>query len=1133
MARTVTIYVPCDVVPIRVRFRQGDSVSPIELTLLEALASGSRGTGELADLLCLSERMILDVISDLWRLGYVVLDFARGEVRLSDATAARAAQGTLDKLPGAESGGSVMKIMYERLSGQVLPFGGRRYPANSRLAVPVEGTGKTIEDASPAQLLRAVQATVDNGATSDGMMRRRVVAAHLSPASLRGAVERMWLPLEVRVGSDDTAGRLKVTVLGNLLHESQRAEAARSLVRFAEEFPKHRFAQALRSEVDLEYEDPPSLHDLVDRMRHQADAAASSRAGTRSQHHRALRQTAFSAAGQLASIAAQEVTAAPVFGRSAERAALRAIIREAHAQIVLVSPLIRTGGIEEFFELLAAALDRGVQVVVVWGRSPEEPLDPSVQRALSQLARSHGGHAGEGEPDVTAIKVLWSARPARVSVTIAIADDRLALITGDALLASAGTADVAQLGVQLASPRPRERCRPIEQLLEWAGRAIPEHRLANAMFVRHEHFSRHDTMQLAVEDTESGGQGQSGSSGYRPESSADAATDRIWSDALADLPGDPPESDDDHARLEAWSRAWAEFVARFRTLVAARTMPRAQLVEDDEHRELMWHALRTSGSRLVIGSPELSHAVLTDQMLTALRERLADGVDVTVLFGSTAPHKREESEKALTELVERHKFTLRQLPSNARFLIRDGEIAIGSYRYLSTAARGSAGGSTRRSELSVLLTAPSIADDVSTILCGSGPPTIPALAPVRTSADPAEHAVPFHEVPSTSAGTSVLTAQRLLDRTAAAETEPERAKIVREVLGGEEDPWAVVSYLLDVGAAPAVMRLATAASWNRPGGKAHTGQEWLIMDLWRSRQFVEAAILRESLPSPELRPSSALARIAVTRGSADTAEALMAAAFGELTSPEQTLLGLVTTAELLIGCRPGQQGWDGPEISEILGILLDRLDEPWRALARATHDYWSKAGEPMPLRSFRAAGRRARDAEQVTHDWAELQDALAKAAQTTLAPVQGKKAHALLFDPGGVFGALRNAVESRDVTAVEAWTHRPEIADLGGLVDATTAEISAQVTALAGPARRGYLGRLSAVVKAAQQLAAGAGHITGQETLVSAEAEAMARKLAEQWDGLVAAADQMADPERFLTQAVLDDLSVIHEWATA
>lgn len=39
MTKTITVFVPCDVVPIRVRYGYGASVSPIELTVLEAITA--------------------------------------------------------------------------------------------------------------------------------------------------------------------------------------------------------------------------------------------------------------------------------------------------------------------------------------------------------------------------------------------------------------------------------------------------------------------------------------------------------------------------------------------------------------------------------------------------------------------------------------------------------------------------------------------------------------------------------------------------------------------------------------------------------------------------------------------------------------------------------------------------------------------------------------------------------------------------------------------------------------------------------------------------------------------------------------------------------------------------------------
>ena len=351
------------------------------------------------------------------------------------------------------------------------------------------------------------------------------------------------------------------------------------------------------------------------------------------------------------------------------------------------------------------------------------------------------------------------------------------------------------------------------------------------------------------------------------------------------------------------------------------------------------------------------------------------------------------------------------------------------------------------------------------------------------------------------------------------------------MLGEEPDPWPVLDYLRQAGAGAAVLRVATAASWNRPGKTAEAGREWLLGDLWRSGQFVEAAILRSELPNPDLRPSVPLVRIAAARGTPAVAEALMEAALGQPAPAEHTLLGVVCAAELLLGPTRGPGAWDGQEIFDVLGLLRSDLPEPWAGLASAACGYWMATGLPMPLPAIRAAIRRARRAEQVEEDWRTLTGALSLAAQTTLAPVQGKKAHAYLFHPDHAFGELLTAVDARKLDEVVAWTRRADIADLGLLLDAVTAEVSPGA-ALAGAPRRAYLARLTAVVEAAKDVAAD-GPDDEHKTPIPSQAQTVARHLRTEWADLTDATAQMTEPERFLADAILNDLSIVRDWVTA
>lgn len=890
MPRTVTIYSPCDVVGVRVFYRDGKYVSPVELTVLEAIAEGQRGTEQIAALLSLNERIVLDVVSDLWRRGYVVLDFGRGEVRLSDAAAAHAASGTLDQLAGIERGGSIVKIMYDRLSGHVLPRSGLRTPADFRLAVPVEGSGDSIEDASPAQLLAAVQRSVDDG--QDGLgLRKEVVSAHLSPVELREPTGRTWLPLDVRVGHDDATNRLRVSVVGTDLPLARRQQAAERLARLAEEYPTHRFVYALRSQVDPEYADPLPLEELASRLTQAAAEADSARPGTRRQFHRRLRQQVAQVADELADRAASEVHATALYDRAALRETARELAGYARSQIVLVAPTIRLNGLHDLLEPLMAARNIGAQIVVIWGRGQDETLDNDVRSALYQLARRTPatGPAPESGGAPPAMQVLWSARPARVNVCAVVCDDRSALVTNDALFGSSGTGAPLQFGVRVDAPRPG-RCQPIERILDWASHAIPEYRLGAAIYRRHERFHPAATP------------GADGS-GADP----DLTADELRAAVLAEIPGEPQEADDEvgTAAMAAWSHRWSQAAARIQELIGARTLPWARLIEDGAHTDLLWHALADATSRLVIGTRDVDPSALTNQLVSALQGCADRKVAVTVVSDA----RGGESLDALAALSGNDHIQLTKRGSGARFLVVDNQVAAGSYGYLSAGGRFGVGRRRPRSDLSLLVTAPAIADQVAARFTASegmdDPQAGLTLAPAPSAWPAADETV---------LGPFVQTAQRLLDRLRDASTQRAGLAAVRDMLAAEANPWPVIGYLRDNGAPGEIVRVAIASSWDRSGADADVARIWLVQDLWRSGQFAEAAILRDDVPGDHLRPRRALAEVAAAAGTEASAEALQAAALSSPSEAEAVAIAVVGAAELLLGSgsdTEGPAGWDG------------------------------------------------------------------------------------------------------------------------------------------------------------------------------------------------------------------------------
>ena len=131
MATPLEVYLPCDVLSVKVHVGPQEHLSSLEKLFLEAIYEGVNHFHELVDLFGIEHRPTLDLVFDLWRRGYLVLDLARGAVHLDSRVKELLADSRLDELDGGESTDETREVMLDKVSGHVLPVSGRPRPTES------------------------------------------------------------------------------------------------------------------------------------------------------------------------------------------------------------------------------------------------------------------------------------------------------------------------------------------------------------------------------------------------------------------------------------------------------------------------------------------------------------------------------------------------------------------------------------------------------------------------------------------------------------------------------------------------------------------------------------------------------------------------------------------------------------------------------------------------------------------------------------------------------------------------------------------------------------------------------------------------------------------------------------------
>ncbi|OLF14879.1 phospholipase D-like domain-containing protein [Actinophytocola xanthii] len=1087
MSEPTTVYVPCDVIPVRAEFSYGSGLSPMEESTLRAVVAGFDAVAELSSLLGLGERLTLDLISDLWHRGYLLLDFSRGTLQPSAQVRQAVLADDLSELHGAERVDEQRMIMVEKLTGHVLSVRrGRKHVRDNRFVVPIDVNGGWAEQVTGAQLAAVLdeeesQTTTDLSAPPT--RQRQVVSVHRLPVGVQTAIEQRWLPVEIRVGVDPDTEGILVSVSGTTLPADRRTEAGRRITRLLEEYSDSTFARYLRGRATRRYEDPRSLEVQLERLEKRAARAVTAPAGTRTAYHRELSSEARQVYGLLQQRVRSEVDARLVGGRDEQLAAVLALIESARQQIVLVSPQIQRDGLLPLIEPLRAALKDGRQVAIVWGSRRDDQLDSWVRTALMDLR----GAAGR---DATNLRMVWTPRPARMNARLAIADDRRAIITGAPLLDP--QRDRRQLGVELTAPDGGMACEPIESLLRWVARAMPEYRLGQALYVRHSEFTQQADDSGAAELV----------------SFPDPPLDR-QGDEVAD------------SAVLAWGEAWVGVAASFRERLAARHRVWAEILEDGAHREALSRLLREPRQRITVSSVRVSAQVITPRFVATLRNQAEAGARISLTHRRSAENDPAGPLHELSRAFP-NRVRIERISTSAPVMAGDDETVVTSFDLLSLGAS-----STVRSrypfgsELGVRIVGAELAALVHQIIANSaGTPADDGPG----EGDPAETG-PSRHVPASGA-------QRLLNDFAAADG-PDQARRVRDAVAGSADPIALLDELEHVRPGRTVLRLAAAALVCRHDlrelAATQRWLQWLVLDQWRAGLFPAAAVLRQVLPDTGWSPRPVLATMAAAHRTRWSPHAVYAAVVDGLQDKEKSAIVAVGVTDLLLGTDDMDQLAVG-KLNDALE-LLEGVQSPWDGLAAAASRYWDTYHKPVPLRHILEADDNSRLDDELAAAWQQLTTALLHAARTTFDFDNGQKIHGRLFHPDGVFGGMGAIAEAHDGAALRSWLDVHGGRGASGLIDQATREALPRGGSLHSRRRRSYEQRLAAVLTAARLVRElSAAQTNAPDSNWVDDARPVARELAGLWPSLVSATDETEEPERYLIRSALKTLEPVARW---
>ncbi|MEU1367425.1 hypothetical protein ABZ454_14935 [Streptomyces sp. NPDC005803] len=1105
------VYVPCETVELQVRLGYGGALSPMELVLLDAVRAGLNDVGQLTGHLQLGRRIVHDLVYDLWRAGLLTMDRSLSRIVVPPEVADQLDRGV--PVPGAEYVREKRELMIDQITRRVLPARGPLSPPDPRLALPVGDDPVGLDRVPQSAVLRALdesmkaderQPPADRSHQSvDSGRRRKVLSYRLPPPGLERPRTRRWIELKVEPRWDVHSQQLTMTVVDDRVPAELRESASERLTQLAAEGPGSKPFSELREVAVGSLSEPPSPAGALARLADRVETARGVPAGQRHTWHRELADDARQLEGLLRERTDREMRVRPVTADEHERL-VGQLIAQATDQLVICSPRIHYQSLRRHLPALEDAVRRDVRLVLLWGaadRDRDEEFDDRTRNALEGLQRL-GGKAG-------AKQVVLPVTSARTHAKLVVADRAAALVTSAAPLSGAGERPC----VGLLLEQPGDDSPVITELLDWVRASVPSYEHSRLLRVRAADFRTADAGTAAEPARERE---------ELPEPAVEAPAEDPSVEASA---------------LELWVSGWTAYLRQARDRLAARRLPAVRLVTDATHRTLFRVALNRARRRLVIASDGLAAEIVDTGLVGALRARLEEGVEVTLILpDATHPvgDRRQygEARQRLTDLLASFPGRLRLVEGGTRaaLLVWDDEAVVGSFNYL--AFDGRYGRHRMASELSVRVSGAAAADAVARAAGAVGMPAAPETGP-EADAGAGPPAGPGSAAALPSAGAAHAPAQRLLH--AYAERGAADPRLVAEVLGATENPWHLLELLGGSGPEDLVAVVAARClADHRDGGqddRAGHWQRWLIRHCWNTGQFVEAAVLRLGLPDAGFRPRARTAVLGAARAAHHPGA--VAAVLEELVLEELVLDEGLSVGERVVAalgaCSLLLLAGDASG-HEALEVVRPHLYASWRELVDRVGSYWRAAYLPMPLELIRMSLDGSRREHERARFWEELEQRLAHArAMTFASPVSTRTHHALFNTPSGAFAELSRIVAGRGDGELREWREGRGALPAEQLVLAAGRGASQHGTLMFGGHLKRYLQRLNPVLAAVDDLigTAGSAAATGA---APPGAEELGSWLAGHWTELTEAVSVMEGPEGVLARHFLGDLEPLARW---
>ncbi len=882
MTELIDLALPCRLISLKVKLGPERGATTLEELAAKAILAERASVERLAELFGLPRRLLLDVVLSLWDKGYVSIDVESGVITLSETSHKRLVNG--ESLGDAAAEIEDRQFLFEPITGRVLASneGYQNAPPGTFQAPLHDGIRES--DLPPDELLRAVQAAIRTDRRQG--FRKNVLEVGFGNPVLRPPAKLRWATVPATVNVDPDTGRLLVTLTDRRWDARAVNRMRQHVAALADAEPKHSFVQSLRGQASHQLEPPESIEVLFDRFSDRVARLPQVPADQLGAHQRELNQLSARLAEGIAAADRARASVTVVSRAAGQLWALEDLIAQARTQLVIAAPAISYRALNQLLQPLRAALDRKVQLVMLWGRTLADSLQDPVRAAFDELATKYRS------------RVVIADRSARIDACVVIQDNSRAIVGSHSLLEvdPSRASDMVSVLIEPVAGRPVPPT-VITDLLEWARNAYPYWKVGQRIVI--------------------------------PRTAATSAEQ----ETALEVPVLPEEADQAAVRLLA--DTWQEYRAALTDTLRKGDVLGAvvELVQDGDNRDYLWHAVRSARRRLVVADDNTDPA-LFNRLLSALYER-PSGTPVDLVLQSTAVKTADGRRRERQADIRLH-----QRRAAARLVIADDHALIGSFSPLGD--DGSRfGGVNGRRQLGVLirsrLVATELARSALVEVPSEGPETdddqpqrtrsaataaLPLLVEARQER---QYGRPF--------GSFVATRLAALDQPWA-------------VLDAWADKQVPAEDLRP--AVAALVRQSASVLRTVPGEHRHVLRwvTWLLTDAWQERRFVAAAVIAGLVPSAEVTPPPAacLAVVPIELGPLGESLTDPLLALAELDGPAPAAGAAGALAELMLWGGPeGEQGL------ELLEDRLPPAWRELAAAARQFYSDTKGTPVPLPL----------------------------------------------------------------------------------------------------------------------------------------------------------------------------------------